>query len=71
MTCEGAARQPGWLAAATCQPVPVRTSSWARSARSLPYWSAARGIPTWPRYHPSASSTATTFRPGRTSDVTS
>ena len=68
---EGATRQPGWLAATTCHPCSVCTSNCARSATSSPYWSAARGSPTWPRYHPSASRTASTWRPGRTSDVTS
>ena len=43
---------------------PAASSTCSRRARSVPYWSAARGIPIWPRNHPSASSTATTFGPG-------
>ena len=68
---EGATCQPGPVAATTCQPCGVRTSNWARRATSSPYWSAARGIPTWPRYQPSASRTASTCRPVRASEVTS
>ena len=52
-------------------PSSCSSSSWARNAVSVPHWSVARVMPTWPRYHPSASSAPSVCAPTPSRSVTS
>ncbi len=70
-TCDRVLLQPRSEPTTVVLPSGCSTCSWASRAVRSPHWSEARSMPTWPRYHPSASTAPSTFAPSVTSPVTS
>ena len=61
--CESDQRQVASVPRTVAVPSSCSRCSWARNAVWSPHWSAARRMPTCPRYQPSASSAAEHVRP--------